>query len=215
MTIDLSIRTTRFHNNKKETFFKDFYIRRNNDNTIYYMSTQFLHSYSNKKEQKQYAPNVNSSGSFENFRKCICYILGDLKDNERFTYLEVELRSYDTKTEKRFDFEFKIDLKDNKSMYSKFTQMEKLLNMVLDQNTRLKFNQELPTIDLEINDKEIASIDIEKIKNDLKSMYDEKINALESKTESIIDHELNEIRSSVSSRTKKKRGFLKKLLRKK
>lgn len=204
----LNVRTTRYHKRDHKTLFKDYIIRKNQDNSIDQTTVQTFTDYKNTQQPLQdHIEQKNQT--FPNPQRAIASFSADMEESQDFTYCEIEIRSF--AQNKRIDKEFKINL-DKSDSYSQFAKIKRFFDLFFDPNKQiesLKIGSN--SIDIEFNDNQLMQIDTQEIINKAKDQID---NLVETAMSTVQD-KLSDNISSISQRsTKKRKNFLQKIFRK-
>ena len=206
----VTIRTTRYKFDDSNTLFVDYVIRKNNEGSmdVNVITTKVD---TRKLTDKLETYTTQDQKTYPNSRRCIQDVLGDIEEYDYYDYCEVEIRSF--AHNKRVDKEFKIKLKES-SAGGQFANIKRFFDLFFNPEKQIEsLRMGEHTIDIEINDKQLLSIDLDKKYQQIKEMAERVEETLSIAQDLGHDTDLDSI--ITEGGTRKKRGFLKKLFRKK
>lgn len=206
------IRTTRFNgkSNPHITEFSDYVIRKNNDDSIDLLLCEMNvnHKGMNTKLEES-TKQINKT--YKSANRCIGEFLTDMEEfSSNFTYIEIEIKCFISK--KRYDKEFKIDL--CKDTYQHMTQVKRFLDLVMNEDKMIESleNGEM-SVALQINDKDLLSVDISDYKKKLSEITENKLEEAISVIQDKVSESISDSVSTVSTNTRKKKGLLRRMMR--
>lgn len=191
--MSISIRTSQYKDNSKSTFFQDWCVKRNLDETICSVCIKYEHSY---KENDDFTEDniKKETNTYKHYTLFVSDIIGKIKmQSGNYKYLEFDIQCF--KNDKRYMRKYKIDCSDDDS-FDKFVIIERFLVSFFNLAKTIEDEEDRPA-----------------------EKYD-RLSELEEKNEKMADmmteimSKHDDVLSSVSSSSKKKKkGILKKIFK--
>lgn len=208
MTI-VEIRTTRYNDesNSHMSHFRDYTIRENDNGSV---DLQIVTKTVDHKEIKCNLQDIikMETKTYSSAKRCVGDFLIDMKDDQDFTYCEIEIKCFIRK--RRHDKEFKMTLHTQKS-YDNIKEVEQFLDLIMSKDAILDSIAYNKTNSDEVNEtqkdmiSELLNTGIDKIQAKMNEKFDNLQEVAVEKAISVVQDQLSDTISSVSSNSRKKR----------